>query len=94
MELVADIFAKLWGDGGRWFFWVGAITSYIIANIFWLYSLRSGGSLGRGALIFSVASAVGAIMVGMILFKEKITHLQLVGCCLGIAAILCLVSEE
>jgi drug/metabolite transporter (DMT)-like permease len=93
MELVADILAKFWGDKGGWYFWSGAIGAYILANIFWLNSLRNGGDLGRGALLFSVASAVGAIAVGVVIFKEKMTHIQLIGACLGIVALMCLTAE-
>ena len=92
-EVIADIFSKEWSlRGGVWLF-VFAIAGYIIGNIFWLIALRDGSGLGRGAILFSVASAILAAVIGMVYYREHMTSLQLVGAVLGIASITLLVWE-
>lgn len=87
-ELIADILAKEWSLRGSYSWWLGAIISYIAANSFWLYSIRHGSGLGRGAVIFSVASAVLAVIVGIFLYKEVLTRTQIIGSILGVLALI------
>ena len=87
-ELFADIFAKEWALQGKYIFWIVAIAGYIIANIFWLYAIRNGSGLSRGAIIFSVASAVVAVIIGFVFYKEAITKIELIGVVLGIISLI------
>jgi multidrug transporter EmrE-like cation transporter len=87
IEAVADILAKEWSVHGSILRWVGAIGAYILANIFWLVALKDGADLGRGAIIFSVASAVLAILIGVVLYKETVTRIQLLGMLLGLLSL-------
>jgi len=87
-ELVADIFAKEWSLHGNWIRWTGAILGYIIANIFWLFALKGGSGLAKGAAIFSIASAIIAVLLGVILYKESLTTIQLIGIGIGIISLI------
>ena len=86
-ELVADILAKQFSISGKYTFALLSIVGYIAANTAWLISLRSGAELGKGAVLFSVLSAIGAIVIAVIIYHEKITWYQGIGLLLGIAAI-------
>ena len=92
-EIVADYFAKEYSLKGGWLFWGLAILGYIVANIFWLNAIRNGSGLARGAIIFSVGSAVVAVMLGVFLFKEHVNSLQVVGLLLGIVSLILLFWE-
>src|ERR1035437_5619303 len=87
-EAVADIFAKEWSLKDNPVFWICSISGYIIANTFWLYAIKNGSGLARGATIFSVASAIIAILIGLVFYKESITTIQFVGMVVGIIAII------
>ena len=82
-EIVADIFSKEYALKGHWYFWLFAILGYIVANIFWLWSIRTGSGLARGATIFAVASAIIAVTIGIYFYGEKANQVQLVGMFLG-----------
>ncbi len=82
-ELVADILAKEWSLHGTVIRWIGAIMAYVVANIFWLFALRNGSGLARGAVIFSVSTAVVAVILGIFLYKENINKIQIIGIILG-----------
>ncbi len=92
-ELVADFFAKEYSLSGGSIFWLAAIASYIIANIFWLTAMKDGSGLIRGANIFSVGSAIMATLLGYYFFQEKISNLQFVGVVMGIFALILIFSK-
>ena len=92
-ELIADILAKQFALSGKYAFAFLSIVGFIAANTAWLISLRSGAELGRGAILFSVLSAIGAVGVAVTLYHEKMTLYQNIGLLLGIAAIVFLSIE-
>jgi multidrug transporter EmrE-like cation transporter len=86
-ELLADILAKQFSLNGRILFAILALLGFLAANTAWLISLRTGAELGKGAVLFSVLSGIGAVMIGVLLYHEKTTPWQIIGLTLGIAAI-------
>jgi multidrug transporter EmrE-like cation transporter len=92
-EAVADIFAKNWSIHKSVWIAVTSLTFYLIANSFWLFALKNGAQLGRGAIIFSVASAIIAILLGVLLYKEPVSKLQTAGLILGVVSIILLFWE-
>ena len=92
-ELVADYFAKEYSLRGGWIMWVCAILGYIVANMFWLNAIRNGSGLARGAILFSVGSAVVAVALGIFLFKEEVSHMQLLGILLGVLSLVLIFWE-
>lgn len=92
-EAIADIFAKNWSIHKAAWIAITSLAFYVIANSFWLFALKNGAQLGRGAIIFSVASAIIAIILGIILYKEPVSKLQALGLVLGVVSILLLFWE-
>ncbi len=86
-ELVADILSKQFAVNGKFVFAVLAIIGFIAANTAWLISLRTGAELSKGAVLFSVLSGIGAVVIGILVYHEKTSPYQLIGLALGIAAI-------
>ena len=82
-EVIADIFSKEYALKGHWFLWVAAISGYIVANAFWLWGIRTGSELARGAIIFSVGSAILAVVVGLYFYGESTNKVQVIGMILG-----------
>lgn len=89
-ELIADFFSEKYALSGARHFWVLALAMYIVANIFWLWGIRSGSGLARGAIIFSVGSALVAAILGIYYFHESTSFLQYVGIVLAIIALVCI----
>ena len=86
-EIIADIFAKEYSLKDHWYFWLGAIACYVIANSFWLWGIKEGSGLARGAMIFSVASAVIAVAIGLYFYHEEATKFQFIGMALGVLSL-------
>lgn len=86
-ELIADIFAKTWSLKGGWVFAGIALLGYMLGNTFWLFALKNGAGLAKGAVIFSVVSAVLAIGLGVFFYKEDLTKIQIIGVFLGLLSL-------
>lgn len=87
LEASADILAKTWQIKSIWFWAAAALIAYLLANMFWLLSLKNGAGLAKGAVLFSIMSAILAVIIGVVFYKEQITQIQLVGLIIGIIAI-------
>ena len=87
-ELIADYLAKEWSLNGVGWYAAGAFIAYSLANVFWLFALNSGSGLTRGAIIFSVSSAVLAVLLGVFLFKESLSYTQVIGVILGLISLI------
>ena len=87
-ELIADVFSKKWSLTGHHIFWILALLGYVVANIFWLKAIRAGSGLARGALIFSVGSAIAALAIGILFYKESLTKLEFIGIVLGLMSLI------
>lgn len=93
LESVADIFAKEYSLKGSWYWWVLAIGGYIAANIFWLWAIRAGSGLAKGAIIFSVASAILAIILGVYIYGEQTNKFQFAGMIMGVISLMLIFWE-
>ncbi|MGV8087149.1 MAG: EamA family transporter [Candidatus Woesearchaeota archaeon] len=93
-ELIADIFAKEWSLKQHTI-WLAAASlgAYLIANTFWLFALKNGSGLAKGAMIFSISSAAIAIILGYFIYKESLTTMQLTGLGFGVISLVLLVGE-
>lgn len=93
-EAIADILAKEWSLGQHSFaFALLALLAYMIGNSSWLIALKYGSGLARGAIIFSVASAILASAIGLIFYKEQISQMQTLGIIVGLISIVLLIWE-
>ncbi len=92
-EACADIIAKYFAITNKLWIGVGALAVYIIANIFWLVSLKNGAELATGAVIFSVISQILAILIGVLIYHEHLSIIQGIGIILGLISLVLLVIE-
>ena len=92
-EAIADILAKEWQINGGVLRASAALVAYLIANSFWLFALKNGSGLARGGMIFALACAILAIVIGLWMYREPITKIQALGMSLGILS-LCLIFWE
>ena len=92
-EGIADVFAKNWSLQKTTWIAVASLLSYLIANSFWLLALKNGSGLGRGAIVFSVASAVIAVVLSLFFYKESVSRIQIIGFCFGLLSLVLIFWE-
>lgn len=85
--LCGDVAAKEYALSGR--IWLAVLAVALDAAGFacWVVALRNGAGLATGSAIFSVASAVGALLLGWGWYKEPILPHQWAGIGLGVVAL-------
>ena len=93
LTLVADIFAKEYSLSGYWYFWLLSLSGYTIGNVFWLWSIRSGSGLAKGALIYLLANVVFVSVVGIYFYGEETNKFQLAGIILGMISVVLIFWE-
>ncbi|HEV7701893.1 MAG TPA: EamA family transporter [Candidatus Paceibacterota bacterium] len=93
LTLIADIFAKEYSLKGNWYFWALALLGYTIGNVFWLWSIRSGSGLARGALIYLLANVIFVSIVGIYFYGEPTNKIQIAGIALGVVALILIFWE-
>jgi drug/metabolite transporter (DMT)-like permease len=92
-EVLADVAAKEWALKASWLLAFTALVCYVIANTFWLVALINGMGLAKGANIFSVSTAMLALVIGL-LYRESVTATQMVGMLLGMVALYLITLEN
>ncbi len=93
-EAIADILAKEWQLHRGTLLWVGAIGAYVVANSFWLFALKNGSGLARGGMIFSITSAILASAIGLLIYKESVNRMELMGMGLGLISLVLICWKE
>lgn len=92
-EALADIIAKYFAVTNKIWIAGGALVVYVVANVFWLISLKNGAELATGAVIFSIISEVLAILIGVLIYHEQLSFTQGIGIILGLVSLVLLVIE-
>lgn len=86
LEAFSDVISKEWSLHEKNWLYILALTGYLITNIIWLFALKNGAELARGAVFFSIGSAVLGVIIGLLVYKEVVTPLQLIGVILGLVS--------
>ncbi len=92
-EQAANVLGKEFAVSGRYRFAVFSSLSFIACELPWIFSLRIGLELSKGAVLFSVVPAILAVLIGSLVYKEKATRSQFIGLAFGIVAVALLSLE-
>ncbi len=87
--ILGDLFAKSWSVNHRTAFLAGAIVCYLLSGVFYVPTLLKEG-LVVTSLAWSVLSIVGFLFIGLVLFKETLSAVQIAGVLFGITALVLL----
>lgn len=89
LEVIGDILFKEWTIKDNKYFLLLGIVAYMIATTCWAFSLRFQ-SLSKAVVIFGVLTVIIGVLVGVLLYKEPLTNLNIIGIVLGLASIVLL----
>lgn len=87
--VMGDLFAKYWSLAPKNIFYILAILFYIGSAIFYIPSLLSKG-LVITSILWTLISTIGLILVGVVIFKETLSFIQVIGLIFGIISLLIL----
>lgn len=89
LEIGGDILFKEWVIRNDALFIILGVILYMLATIVWAFSLKFQ-NLSRAVVIFAVLTLIVGVLVGVFIYKEDMTVLQIVGVICGLASIVLL----
>ena len=84
-----DYLAKKWSLEPGWGSCAGALTCYFSSSFFYLLTLTRKG-LVVSCVIWSTASIIAFLFVGLVVFHETLSGVQVIGVVLGVISLLML----
>lgn len=87
--VVGDLFAKQWSEDQKISLFILAILSYVLYGIFFIPSLLKDGLIVT-ALSVILINILGFLFIGLVIFKETLSPVQIVGLILGIISVILL----
>jgi multidrug transporter EmrE-like cation transporter len=87
-EQMANVLAKQFAVSGKYAFVILSLLCFVTCELPWIFSLRIGLELSKGAVLFSVVPSIGMVLIGLLVYHEKVSRAQFVGIVLGIVAII------
>lgn len=86
---LGDFYGKYWSINQKGGFYALAMFGYFLSGFFYLPTL-----LGKGlvitSLIWSILSIIFFLFIGLVIFKETLTTIQIVGVFLGVVSLIVL----
>lgn len=89
--LIGDYFSKLWIAGKNWNLLAIALIVFLAASTFFVLALKKTDSLSLTILFSTLFGLLGGILVGHIVFSEKLSVPQYFGLGFAVLAIILLV---
>jgi multidrug transporter EmrE-like cation transporter len=89
LEVVGDILFKEWTIHDKKFLLVIGVIFYMAATIFWAFSLKYH-NLSKAVVIFAVITLIVGVLVGVLIYKENLNALNIIGILLGLTSIILL----
>ena len=91
--VLGDYFAKKWSIDQKTLYLALTFLGYIGGSFFYIPSLLKEG-LVVTSIIWVVLSTVGFLFVGIVIFKESLTPLQILGVGFGMVSIFLLATAK
>ncbi|OHA46182.1 MAG: hypothetical protein A2541_00665 [Candidatus Taylorbacteria bacterium RIFOXYD2_FULL_36_9] len=89
LEILGDILFKEWTIHNKKLLLITGVISYMIATIFWAFSIKYQ-NLSKAVVIFAVLTLIIGVLIGVFIYKEELTSLNIIGIILGLASIILL----
>lgn len=86
LEIGGDILFKEWTIQHKNYLLIFGVFLYMVATMFWAFSLRYQ-NLSKAVVIFAVLTLIVGTLVGVLVYKEELTPLNIVGILLGLTSI-------
>ena len=91
--IIGDFFAKYWSLNQKNIFYILTLIFYLGSGVLYVPSLLKEG-LVITSIIWVLISTIGLLLVGIVIFKEQLSFIQVIGVTLGIIALLILIFGE
>jgi multidrug transporter EmrE-like cation transporter len=90
LYISGDVFSKKYADSPGLLFGLLAWISYSLTTSCWLPALTKFNSLSVLGTIWAVMTTLIAVLVGVFIFKESLTSIQMIGIVMAVISIILL----
>ena len=91
--IFGDFAAKLWSTNHNNNWYTLALGGYFLSGVFYIPTLLREG-LVITSILWSVLSIIGFLAIGLIIFRESVSNLQILGILFGVVSIVILTMVE
>jgi drug/metabolite transporter (DMT)-like permease len=85
-----EYFSKKLALNPQWSYFFLATLPYFIATLFWIPAILQKNSISILSTMIMVSSFMIALFVGIIIFKEQVTIMGIIGIALAFLSVVCL----
>jgi len=89
LEIIGDILFKEWSIHSKKYLIILGTLFYTLATLVWAFSLKYQ-NLSKAIVIFAVLTLIVGALVGVFIYKESLSTLNIIGIILGLASIILL----
>ena len=82
-----EYLSKIWGFKPSWCITAAVAGTYAIGTLFWLPALLHKNDLARMGMLWYLLTTPMTILLGVLIFKEKLTQGQWAGIALAMVAL-------
>lgn len=94
LDAFGDIFAKEFSLKNILFLGIISVVCYMLSNVFWLWSMKTGIGLARGSILYSVVSGILGSFIGIALYHEPLSKYQMIAIFFGVLSIVFFSVQE
>lgn len=87
--VMGDYFAKAWSINHKTLFLVAGFIGYFVSSFFYIPTLLREG-LVVTSVVWSLLGIIGFLFIGLAVFHETLTTLQILGVVIGLIALIVL----
>lgn len=91
--IVAEYYSKRYAMASSWRFYWLAILPYWVVTLCWMPVIRHTNTLAVTSVIWDIFYFIISILIGVLIFQEKMSATQVVGLVLGAIAVVLLSVE-
>ena len=85
-EAAGDIFLKQWSSNSKTWLFLAGIAIYVVAIIFFGFSLRQE-YLSKAVVVINIINLLVILLAGVLIFNEKLSSVNKIGVALAIVSI-------
>lgn len=87
--IMGDFAAKAWSINQKPYLLILAFLGYFLSGFFYIPTLLREGLIVT-SIVWAIISTVGFLIIGLVIFKEQLSLLQIVAVSIGIVSIIML----
>lgn len=88
LEIFAELSLKKWAENNGYAYLIGGIVLYSLIAVGFGFALKNSDKLTIANSVWQLSALIVISLVGIFIYKDKLTVIQIIGLCMGVIAII------